>query len=305
MNRNIKKITQGAMFLAIFGATLLINRELSFIFDQLVALISSLIIIIYITKFSMKDGIILSFCILIMAFFFGGIYVFVYTPLSIIAGLAYGLALKKNLERKTILFIIIVIYTIGEFILTLGILPLLGFGDLNEYVEITRKMFEMYGIMIDSESLYSISKMIYGIAIFMIAIMESILIHLSTIIIFKKFRLGTIKMTPIDQIRIKPIYAYISMFTIFALIFGFNYINNDLILFTLMAISLIGGALLIAQGYIFSLIYGIIVLRKNITFYLILLIVLLAPYSLIILLILGFLYATGPLYRYISKKRGI
>ena len=55
MNKNIRKISEGAMFLAIVGAALLINRGLSFILDQYVSIISSLVLIVYIKRFKVHD----------------------------------------------------------------------------------------------------------------------------------------------------------------------------------------------------------------------------------------------------------
>ncbi|MGN1055044.1 MAG: hypothetical protein ACI4P1_07200, partial [Erysipelotrichaceae bacterium] len=103
MNKNIRKISEGAMFLAIVGAALLINRGLSFILDQYVSIISSLVLIVYIKRFSFKDGLMMAFGIFFLSFMFGGTYVLLYAPLSILAGLVYGYGIERGFDSKRIL----------------------------------------------------------------------------------------------------------------------------------------------------------------------------------------------------------
>ena len=304
MNKNIRKISEGAMFLAIVGAALLINRGLSFILDQYVSIISSLVLIVYIKRFSFKDGLMMAFGIFFLSFMFGGTYVLLYAPLSILAGLVYGYGIERGFDSKRILFTLVILYTIGEFALTFIFLPMFGFGDLNEMTAVISEMLGYYNISLSGETLLKFTKISYAIATFLLAIIEAILLHLCTIIIFKKFKLGEIKMRPLSEIRIRAEYAYASIASIILMVLSFNYTENEIIIYSLLALSMIGAALLIAQGYIFCLVYGIIVFRRNISITLVLMILVSLPYSLIIMIVLGFLYSTGPLYKYIVKKRG-
>ena len=112
------------MFLAIVGAALLINRGLSFILDQYVSIISSLVLIVYIKRFSFKDGLMMAVGIFFLSFMFGGTYVLLYAPLSILAGLVYGYGIERGFDSKRILFTLVILYTIGEFALTFIFLPM-------------------------------------------------------------------------------------------------------------------------------------------------------------------------------------
>lgn len=302
MYSKTRSITQGAMYLAIFGAALLINRVMSFLLDPYIAVISSVMIVMYIAQYGFKNACILSFCILALSGLFGGIYVFLYTPLSVLAGLVYGYGITKDYDTRKCLFYTVIVYIVGEFLLSLVILPLFGYGDFEEMFVMMEELVKNLGISVDSNLLRGVSKISYGMAITLIGILEGVLIHLLTKILFKKFKIKEISMKPLNELKLKPIFAYLAMFAIFAVILGFNYAISDNVLFVLVAISCISGVALVAQGYIFFVVYGVLVLRKNVSMYLVLFVMLFFPYSLVILIITGFLYATGPLERYLYKQ---
>lgn len=301
MYSKTRSITQGAMYLAIFGAALLINRGLSFLLDPYIAIITSVMIIMYMAQHGFKNACVLSFCMTVISGLFGGTYVLVYTPLSILAGLVYGYGVMKDYDTRKCLFYTIVVYIVGEFLLSLVILPLLGYGDFEEMFVMMEELFKNLGLAIDTDMFRSVSKISYGMAIALIGILEGISIHLLTKILFKKFKIKEIHMKPLNELKMKPIFAYLAMFVIFAVMIGFNLGLNDNIIFALIALSCIGAIALVAQGYIFFVVYGVLVLRKNVSMYLVLFVMLFFPYSLVILIIAGFLYATGPLEKYLYK----
>ena len=263
MHNTTKNITQGAMFLALFGAALLINRGLSFIFDQYVALLSALIIIIYVARFGMKYGYMLSFCIMVIAFLFGGTYVTIYTPLSIAGGLVYGYGVCHDFNTKKNLLMTIIVFVLGEFIITALLMPILGYGDFNEVLVMAEEMMKTLGVKAPSATIQKIAKLSYGLAILLIGILEAVLIHLLTIIMFKKFHIKELKMTSIFAMRLKPIYAYASLALLVVLMLAFKFNLNDSLLFIIMSVTFIICLLVVVQGYIFCMLYGMIVLREK------------------------------------------
>ncbi len=303
MHNTTKNITQGAMFLALFGATLLINRGLSFIFDQYVALLSALIIIIYIARFGMKYGMMLSFGVMIIAFLFGGTYVTMYTPLSIVAGLVYGYGVCHDFDTKKNLLMTIIVFVLGEFIITALLLPIMGYGDFEEILMMAEEMFKTFGVKAPAMTIRKVAKLSYGLSILLIGILEGVLIHLLTVLMFKKFHIKELKNKSIFAMRLKPIYAYLALGLLLALIIAFKFEINDTILFLLMSVAFIACLLLVVEGYVFVMLYGMIVLRKNIGIFLAILIILLFPVSLFVLTIIGFLYVTGPLQHYLDRQR--
>ena len=66
MNKT-KKLTQGAMMLAIMGALILIDRMTAYWFTEFVVLIAPIIIIMYSAMQSFKDGLLLSVGVVIIS----------------------------------------------------------------------------------------------------------------------------------------------------------------------------------------------------------------------------------------------
>ncbi|MBQ1911247.1 MAG: hypothetical protein II174_06975, partial [Erysipelotrichaceae bacterium] len=60
-----KKMTQGAMMLAITGALILIDRMTAYWFTEFVVLIMPIVLIMYATMHTLKDGVLLSVGLLI------------------------------------------------------------------------------------------------------------------------------------------------------------------------------------------------------------------------------------------------
>ena len=83
MNKT-KKLTTGAMLLAIVGALMLLDRQFSYLFDVYIVMMIPVVIIIYAAMYELKDGGILCVCLGILTFIIGSSslnYVF-YVPFT-------------------------------------------------------------------------------------------------------------------------------------------------------------------------------------------------------------------------------
>ena len=127
----IKMLTKAAMYTAIVGALLLINSLLGFLFESVFALLISVLLILYLREYGFKYGLFLCFAFFVVVFLWGGIYVLLYFPLSIIAAYTYTFCLQKGLNAYLSLLILIMVMCLGEYLLTLVILPILGYGGLD------------------------------------------------------------------------------------------------------------------------------------------------------------------------------
>ena len=70
MNKT-KKLTTGAMLLAIVGALMLLDRQFSYLFDVYIVMMIPVVIIIYAAMYELKDGGILCVCLGILTFIIG------------------------------------------------------------------------------------------------------------------------------------------------------------------------------------------------------------------------------------------
>ena len=80
-----------------------------------------------------------------------------------------------------------------------------------------------------------------------------------------------------------------------------DFIKNVTLFYILLAFAIVGAFILLYYGYIFVCLYGVIVLRRNIGMFFVIL-ALFVPVFLLALLIVGFLYAAGPLRNYLENR---
>ncbi|MBR2802188.1 MAG: DUF2232 domain-containing protein [Erysipelotrichaceae bacterium] len=304
-----RKLTYGAMLLALLGAFMLIDRYLlALYFDEFVFLLQALIIIIYAAKYTFKDSVWLCIGIAALTFLFGGTTSWVYCPLAIIGGLAYSYGLLKDWERKKLLLVTFVIFIAGELLLTILIMPLFGITIEQSIQELQVSMETIFANtgtlgLISSDMLKNLMTISFGLAIVLTGGMEAMLIHLSAVILLKRFRIREIKVTPLNELKISPLYSYLAIFGVILMFFQDRFADNRLLFLTVTTFSLCCAIFLLVLGFIFVSLYGRIVLRRNIVF-LVVIMLLFLPGAMYILILLGFLYGSGPLRDYLETKRG-
>ena len=298
MNLKTKRLTEGAMYLAIIGAMMLINQMYSTLFDVYIPVVASVIVILYTCKYTIRDGIVLSICALVITFLFGTLYTYIYNFIAIITGLIYGHLAKIGTDKRLLMGSAIILFIIGEFIATIMIFPILGLDSLEVSFEMIRDIGRFYNLALPD----NLVGIMYIFGVVFLGTLEGILIHLLAVICLKKFKIKVIKTLSLDTLKLKPIYAYI-LLVVVALMMGIDRSNlgND-ITYGIYCFGIIAAIILIAQGYVFALLYGSIG-RQNSNFMLALIVIFLIPFSLFVLIIIGFLYATGPLECYLQNRR--
>lgn len=286
------------MYLAIIGAMMLINQMYSALFDVYIPVVASVVIILYTCKYTIRDGIVLSICALVITFLFGTLYTYIYNFIAVITGVIYGHLAKIGTDKRLLMGSAAIPFIIGEFIVTIMILPILSLDSIEESLEMIRDIGLLYNLALPD----NIVEIMYAFGIVFIGALEGILIHLLAVICLKKFKIKVIKTLSLDAMKLKPIYGYILlvMVALMMVIDRFN-LGND-ITYGIYCFGIVATIILIAQGYVFALLYGSRS-GQNSNFMLALIVIFLMPFSLFVLIIIGFLYATGPLERYLQNRR--
>lgn len=304
MNKT-KKLTQGAMMIAIVGALILMDRLLSNWFDTIIVLIAPVVIIMYSTMYSVKDGIFVSLGVLFVTFLFGSsdfIYL-IFIPVGIVTATAYSYAISKNIDRRRALLVCMITYIIGEIVATFIIYPILGIPliqQINEMKELMTQMnytqiFEMVGFSVDK--LIAIAIVVSTI---LTGAMEGLLIHLLSVFLLLRFKIKNLGTINIWELKPNKVLSYISFVSMFSLFLD-KRISNETLYYAIIIVTMIGAIVLIYYGYIFLILYGRIVLKKNIAPIVVLLCFFFLP-TILIMVLLGFLYGSGPLRTYLEEK---
>lgn len=310
MNKT-KKLTQGAMMLAILGALILIDRMTAYWFTEFVVLIAPIIIIMYSAMQTFKDGLLLAVGIVIISFLLGNfqtLYI-IYIPVGVITGLAYSYALNKGLDKSTLLFIACATYVVGEIIASYIIYPLLGF-PVAQMIEELKVALTKSGSLggFDYSAIFNsagfefdkILVIIYLISTILMGAMEGLLIHILSIFLLKRFKIKDLGRVNLWDLKPNKVLSYVSFLSLFSF-FLRNKITNETVYYVLITLAILGFVVLMYYGYIFITLYGAIVYRKNIGVIFVL-ISFIFPALLIALVIMGFLYGAGPLRNYLEGK---
>lgn len=307
-----KKITQGAMMLAILGALILVDRITSYLFTELIVLIVPVIVIMYSAMNTFKDGLVLSGGIVIMSFILGNfnmVYL-IYTPVGIVTGLVYAYGLSKNKDKRTLMLSAMATYIVGEIISYYVISPLMGISIASMVASYKESLSQIQnvsgmdymtalatlGINFDKYIL-----VILLISTILMGLMEGLLIHLLSVFMLKRFKIKDIGSISLWDAKPNPVVAYLSFFSLFLIYFG-RFIPNETIYYTLLSLGVIGSMVLIYYAYLFCMLFGAIVLKKRIGGFFVILCFFFPP-LMILLIILGFLYGSGPLRAYLESKR--
>ena len=307
--KNTKEITTGAMLLAIYGAVLLIDRQFSFLLTEILVLAAPVLIIVFGNMYNFKDGIIFSIALLIISMIVSpSVYSYFYLILGSIIGNIYNFLLQKGVNSKILLLILVVLFIVADISFMFIVSPmLLNHTFEQELLLLKDTMNEMFPAEIMSSfSMLGISfddllKTI-GLASFVITgLIEGLMVHLVSIIILKRFNIK-ISANVNQLLDLKPVAAYI-LFISSALIFAVPYIKNTMVASVFVGISSVCFIILCYYGYVYCLLFLRVRYQKNYSIFVILGIILLLPFSLYILLIIGFLYGTGPLKKYLIIER--
>ena len=310
MNKT-KKLTQGAMMLAILGAMILLDRMTAYWFTEFVVLIAPIIIIMYSAMQTFKDGLLLSVGVIIISFLLGNFQTMylIYIPVGVITGLVYAYGIKKGLDKRTLCFLAIITYAVGEIISAYVIYPILGFPVAQMIEELKVSLTGVGSIAgIDYASLFEnvgfdFSKLLvimYLVSTIIMGAMEGILIHILSVFLLKRFKIKDLGNMNLWDLKPNKILSYACFLSTFAFFFK-DKITNETLYYIAITLAIIGSVLLIYYGYIFLCLYGAIVLRKNIAM-LYIIISFFIPVLIIGLIIMGFLYGAGPLRQYLESK---
>lgn len=302
--KSTKEITTGAMLLAIFGAILLIDRQFSFAFTYILSFIVPVVIIVYGNIYSLKNGLILSISMLLISLVLSpSILSYFYIGTGLIIGNVYNLLLKKGLNSKMIFIIISILFTAIEivdmFIMSPLFLNITFEQTVASFEEMINNFFPQSSVFnIPNLSLIKFIKIVSIASLVLTGIMEALIIRLFVLILFKRFHVNIDSRSSKNIFELSVPLSYI-LFIGTSLMLFYQKVDNETLASIFIIVSSICFFILAYYGYIFSLLFLRMRYQRRAVLLLVILIILLLPISLLVLMIIGFLYGSGPLKKYL------
>lgn len=300
MNNNVRKITDGAVMIALMGMALVLNRQFAGFLEIYFIWFLPIPISVYTMKHGWKNGLMVAVSVIFLSFIISTLTSVFYVISSCACGLVYGEGSRQGWENLRLLLVTMITALIAEILPIFVFSGLFGY-DLAEEVIMMREtiaeMLKMSGIsqnMIES-SLVLLNRVLPALIIAGVvfgAVLEGIILHLLSVVIFKRLKMPVKKMKPIIEIQIPKWIGYVSLLSAIGLLLVFRIEVSENLVSFISFVGSIGFLILAAAGYIALLLRIKINGRKQQMLFAVMLILLLIPYSLLFLSAMGFLYIT-------------
>lgn len=261
MNKNVRRITDGSMMIALSAIVLLLNRQSGELFEFAFYWLLSIPMIIYTMKYELKDGIVVSFCILIISFMFSNITTMLYLTSCIMVNFFYCLGLKKGWPNIIQIISLCIISFIMEILATIVFASIFGYS-LNEDIAMIKEIVEKFSLVLPENS----DIFIYSILIlstFITAFFQSLCIHLTSVLLLKRLNIADIRIKSVFELHFPKWIGYLSiMIHVFCGIINMYNFNPELK--TVIDILAFGDRLfLMMAGYICGMCFAIKKRKKS------------------------------------------
>ena len=297
MNNSVRKITDGAMMVALIGLFLFINRQLAGLLDLYAAWLVPLPMVMYAVKYGWKSALIPFVSVIFLSFIIAGPQIWFYVITACVCGVVYGQGVKSGWNNLRLMLTTMIFTILSNLITTVLFASFFGYDiamEISEMGKMMTQMSENFNVQLPASlDITGFLKMIFVLSAVLTGVMEGIIVHLLSNFMLKRMKIKVAPPKPLSEIMIPKALAYVC----FLLFIASNFTSR---LATLPSwateLILIGGVLgalvLVFFGYICCLVYGAVRYHKNVALFVILITFLMLPIMLPLLAIVGFLYVT-------------
>ncbi|MGN1343317.1 MAG: DUF2232 domain-containing protein [Traorella sp.] len=258
MKSDTRKITEGAMIVAMIGGLLFLDRQFAYALSSSFSWVLSIPIIVYSVQTNLKYSILVSISALFVGFFVTNIQTLFYLFTALIIGVVYSEGIRKKWPTGKLLA-----WTIGltfiSYLLSMYVFAGFFGYDLvatrQEFIDMLEN-FEFMGskvvFLIDSNTLFNVLDIS---SFLLIVILESLCVHLLSQLVFYKLKLVDHKITiDLRNFRYPKILSVLGIVSLGA-IYLLNFIEmSDTFEYII--------AFFYLTLFIVNFVYGMIVLRS-------------------------------------------
>lgn len=256
MKSNTRKITEGAMIVAMIGAILFIDRQFANAFTTQFNWVLSIPMILYSVQSDRKYSLMVFFSAVVVGFLVADIQIVFYLFCALLLGVIYGEGVRNKWKHSKLLF-----WTMGcTFVCyLLSMYVFAGFfgydlvATRNEFVQMLESL-EVNGVelvlLMDAHTLFNVIDIT---SFFFIVVFESLCVHFLSHLIFIKLKWDVEKIVINLNFKYPKILAFGGLSS-YAMIYLVRYFElGEMIEFIL--------AFLYLSLFIVNLLYGMIVIR--------------------------------------------
>ncbi|MCF0115568.1 MAG: DUF2232 domain-containing protein [Erysipelotrichaceae bacterium] len=300
MNNKVRKLTDGAMMLAIVGVFMAVDRFLGGFFGEMVLFAIPLPLVFFTAKYDFKAGLVVYAALGALSVILATPQMVIYVLMESLLGVIYGSGIYRHQSSSRLLGMSIVCATIINLLTTIVFASFFGYNLMEEMDAIT-EIANTIGTL-NAETLPSLIRVAIVLSSLLLGLMEGYLTHMFSQLLLKRLRFDVAGPEPVSAYRPHKLTGYIAFVAVALMtVSSAGYIENELVSNVMMMVGGIGVMYLVIFGYV-----GLMVVLKHympkakllISFLLIGLIL----FASILVMLFGFLYITTDIRERILKE---
>jgi len=199
MNKETRKITQGAMIVALLGVLFLMDRQTAGIFNYVVAWIVPLPLVLYVAMHGFKSALIPYVSSIFLAFIVGTPIMAILAAIYGAIGLIYGFGVQKQWESNKLYLTAFVGTSVVFFVTVVLFAAFFGY-DIQAEIKMMIETMDSLALM-QGRNVRQIVTATVMISYLTSAVLEAFLIHTFSKILLMRFKIRVIRSKPIESVR--------------------------------------------------------------------------------------------------------
>lgn len=300
MNQNIRKITDGAMMIAIVGAILLMDRQLAGTLSSFLLFLFPLPMVFYSARYGFRSSGMVLGALLALVFILGTPQSIFFVGAESVIGTVYGSGIHKGTDNRRIMLRTLFLAGVVELLAMVVFASFFGYditAEIKEYTAIIDQISNEsgYTLPISFTNENSLRNLLVISAV-LTGVLEGMVTHLVSRLMLKRLRFTVPKSVPLSQYHPAKWTGYLAFFAVCAYYYSIARPFGDAIYQTaFQAAGTLGLIYLIGFGILAVM---ILLPRRfpGIGGWIILIVILLFVFMAMALMITGFLYITTDLH---------
>ncbi len=255
MNRDIRKITDGAMMAAIIAVMLLINRQTAGLLEVSFLWILPLPMVFYGAKYGWKDSGVLFIAIILLTIIIGTPQTLFYVVSEMLIGIVYGCGIYDRTPSRKLVIRTMILAVVADILSMLVFASFFGYdlqAEITEYEKILNTAFEQTGTQLaGTMDLTSMLKTVVVVSVIFNGIFEGFITHVLSRMMLKRLRIYVQPMNPISDYYPPKWSGYIGILGLVAFYYSsYHTFENEMIQSILQGFGIAGIFYLVIFGCI-------------------------------------------------------
>ncbi|MCI5774190.1 MAG: YybS family protein [Erysipelotrichaceae bacterium] len=252
MGNNVRKLTDGALMLAIVGLFVLLDLQMAGMLTGYMPFLIPLPFSLFGAKYGLKNGLMVWSAGVLMTFILGGFTSFFYVFCYGFCGLYYGNGVKTHQEMAKVIIVTCLIAIFVNAIVTVIFANFFGYDLIGEIATLNALLERMdFADISGVTDITAIIKTILIISTIMLGICEGIIIHFSSLLLLTrlKYKVARPNFKFLEASRIS---GYLAFGGYIAYPLLFNFLNEAWMIDGLFILSMLCALFLMFYGTIIT-----------------------------------------------------